>query len=219
MPRPDRSRKPRWIDELWNICTGYCISVDSGSAPWYEAPEFGFNTKVDPFIGPAFFIGKMTEIETLEGIAGRIAQELDCSVVQLTFVREKPGWVLRVLVEKNGSDPMTGSGVDLDICSVISHRMGEVIETDNLIEKAHVLEVSSPGIERPLVRPADYTRFAGREARFKLREAIMNRKRLQAEIIDCDDERVRVIFGKNRTVLEIPYKTIAKANLVFNPPW
>jgi ribosome maturation factor RimP len=161
----------------------------------------------------------MPEIETLQAIAERIAAELDCAVVQLTFMREKPGWVLRILIEKNGSDPQIGAGVDLDLCSTISHRVGDIIEADGLIEKAFVLEVSSPGIERPLIRPADYTRFSGREARFKLREAFANRKRLQAVILDCDEERVRVIFGKNRAVLEIPYNMIAKANLVFDPSW
>jgi ribosome maturation factor RimP len=182
-------------------------------------PKLGLTRKVDPFIGPAFFIGKMPEIEILQAIAERVAAELDCAVVQLTFVREKPGWVLRILVEKNGSDPMIGSGVDLEVCSTISHRVGDIIETDGLIEKAHVLEVSSPGVERPLIRPADFIRFSGRTARFKLREPIQNRKRLQAEILNCDEERVRVLFGKNRAVLEIPYNMIAKANLVFDPSW
>lgn len=173
---------------------------------------------MDPFFGPAFFIGKMAEIDNVQQIAQRIAGEHGYSLVLASFVREQPGWVLRVLVEKIGSDPMTGSGVDHAVCARISHQLGDLIEAENLIDKAFVLEVSSPGIERPLVTPADYERFKGREARFKLRDAVDNRRKVQGVILDANAERVRIESGKSKTVVELPFAIIQKANLVFNPP-
>lgn len=162
---------------------------------------------------------KQMELTTLQTLAREIAAEHGFSVVQTTFGREPQGWVLRVLIERPGADPMAGSGVDLSACTTVSRALGDRIEAGQLVDKAYTLEVSSPGVERPLVSPEDFQRFVGREARFKLRKEVGGRKRLVAEIIACDDEHVRVALGKERNNLDIPHSYIARANLVFTPKW
>lgn len=185
---------------------------------WYVACEIGFNTKVDPWTGPAFFIVKsMTDTVQLQNAALPIVKRHGCDLVTLTFIREKPGWVLRLMVEKSGSDPAVGSGVDLQLCSSISRELGELIETQNLIDKAFVLEVSSPGIERPLTCEADFVRFANRVAKIKTRQAVDGKKKFQGKLLGADSSMVRVELNGGKKVVEIPHDLIAKANLVFDP--
>lgn len=155
----------------------------------------------------------MTDIRELENVATPIAQHWGCDIVLLTFAREKQGWVLRVLVEKTGADPAKGSGVDHQTCAGISRELDDLIESAELIDRAYVLEVSSPGIERPLTCPGDFQRFADREVKIRTKHAIDNRKRFQGVILSSDTELVRVRVGKK--ILEIPHASIAKANLVF----
>ena len=174
---------------------------------------------MDPAAGAAFFIiwDKMTDTAQLLRLARPVVDRYDCEIVQLTFVREKPGWVLRLLVEKSGSDPFVSSGIDHGICSGISREFGELLEGDEVIDKHFVLEVSSPGIERPLTCLDDYRRFSGRRISLKTSEAVNGKKKFTGVI---EDVKENVIFlktdaGKKKSV-EIDYNLIARANLVFD---
>ncbi|MCS6900166.1 MAG: ribosome maturation factor RimP [Polyangiaceae bacterium] len=88
-------------------------------------------------------------------------------LVELLFRRERPGWVLRVMIENpEGSEP--GAGVTLDRCAEVSRALSAKLDEADLILSAYTLEVSSPGVERPLHDPADYSRFRGKRAKIVL---------------------------------------------------
>lgn len=158
----------------------------------------------------------MADTDQLVNIASPIVERYGCDLVQLSFAREKPGWVLRVLIEKAGSDPATGSGVDHQMCSGVSRELGDLIESEDLIDKAFVLEVSSPGIERPLEKVEDFQKFANREARIKTKHVIDGRKRFQGKLLGADSSCVRIAMNSGKKIVEIPHESIAKANLVFD---
>jgi ribosome maturation factor RimP len=111
------------------------------------------------------------------------------------------------MVEPTGHGPMT-----VDHCAQISHAISAVLDVADPITQTWRLEVSSPGIDRPLVRRADFERFAGLEARVETVTPIDGRRRFQgrlAGVVD-DDVCLRLPEGERR----IPYGTVKKAKLV-----
>ena len=121
--------------------------------------------------------------------------------------------VARITIDRERSDGLPGSSVSLDDCQSVSRALGAVLdEQPELVPGAFRLEVSSPGLERPLVKSADFERFAGREAKIKTFEPIEKQRTFQGELLGVDDGVVR-IESQGRVVL-VPLAGIAKANLV-----
>jgi ribosome maturation factor RimP len=182
-----------------------------------QRTKLGLITKVDPGDGPAFFVGTMTElIEKMYAIALPVVQELDYDLVTLTFQQERSGWVLRLMVEQPGSDPFIGSGVDHAICSRISRRLGELLEGEDIVGHPFVLEVSSPGIERPLVTERDYQRFLGRRASLRLNAPMNEKKKYKGTLLACADGFLRIRNDTDEKEVEIPMNRISSANLIFD---
>ena len=113
--------------------------------------------------------------------------------------------VVRVFIDKPG-------GVTHDDCSDVSTQIGTVLDVDDFIHAAYTLEVSSPGIERGLYKPADYERFAGSVAKIRTRVAIGNQRNFRGRIIGV---AVDSVAFEDRTSgrVTIPFDSIAKANL------
>ena len=152
----------------------------------------------------------------IEAVVLDVLDRHECDLVFATFRREKPGYVLRVLIERRGADPDKGSGVDLGLCSTINRDIGTAIDVSEAIDRAYTLEVSSPGIERPLVRPEDYERFVGRPIALKTERAIDGKRRFKGKLTGFDNGQVILSYGKGRTV-SVPFENVKKANLVFEP--
>ncbi len=153
--------------------------------------------------------------EKIEAIVGEVLERHACELVHATLRVERGGLVLRLLVEKSGSDPDSGSGVDHRLLSSVSRDLGARLEVEEAIERAYTLEVSSPGVERPLTKDQDFVRFAGRPARVKTREPIDGRRAFQGVLEGIEGTEVIVSCEKNR--YRIPRGLIKKANLVFDP--
>jgi ribosome maturation factor RimP len=96
-------------------------------------------------------------------------------------------------------------GVSLDLCERVTHALPEVRER-------YALEVSSPGIERPLTKPAHYRRFLGRRARVRTREAVDGHKSFTGELVGASDSEITIAAGTG--VVAIPYDDIHRSNLV-----
>src|SRR6059058_1422820 len=97
---------------------------------------------------------KSVLIEQIEQLAGPVLQEHGAELVDLQFVHEHGQWVLRFFLDKEG-------GITLDDCATISDHIGRILDATDLIKPNYSLEVSSPGINRPLKKEADYRRFIG----------------------------------------------------------
>lgn len=129
--------------------------------------------------------------------------------VELVHVEYQPrgaASVLRIYIDKPG-------GVNLSDCERVSRHVGVLLDVEDLIPHQYVLEVSSPGIERPLFREEDYQRFSDKEVRLETVEKIEGRKNFVGFIrdfqegiltLDCEGAMYRIPFGQ-----------IRKANLVF----
>jgi ribosome maturation factor RimP len=114
--------------------------------------------------------------------------------------------VLRVYVDRPG-------GITLDDCAELSRRIGVLLDVEDLIPNQYVLEVSSPGIERPLFSERDYRRFRGREVRLTTIEKVENRRNFKGVIEDVGDGIVRL--NCEGRLYEIPISGIKRGNLVY----
>ena len=152
----------------------------------------------------------------IEAVVLPVIDRFGCDFVQGTFRREKNGWVLRLLIERRGADPEKGSGVDLGLCSSISRDISAILDVEEVIDRKFNLEVSSPGLDRPLVHARDFDRFAGRPVALKTKRAIEGRRRFKGTLGGSSDGAVIITIGEGQTVT-IPHDFIEKANLVFEP--
>ncbi len=176
--------------------------------------------EVDPKADPPFFLVAfgctVSKLDKIEAVVKPLIERHGCELVLSIFQREGPGWVLRLLIERKGLGADCGSGVDHQLCASISRDAGTALEVEDIIEQAYVLEVSSPGIERPLVRESDFERFAGRLAKVKLYRSIDGKKRFSGVINGICAGEVKITTDGGDVVV-VPFEAIAKANLVFDP--
>lgn len=142
-----------------------------------------------------------------------ILESMAVELVDLEFKREGRDWFLRLFIDKEG-------GVTLDDCAEVSREVDALLEVEDVIDAAYRLEVSSPGLDRPLKRPADYERFKGRLVKVKTFEKLdpdergHSRKTFTGELLGLEAGRVRIRqLDTKGGVVEIPLEGIAKANL------
>ena len=114
---------------------------------------------------------------------------------------------LQIMAERKDGVPMT-----VDDCAEISHALSELLETEDPFDDSYSLEVSSPGIDRPLVKLADFERFTGFEARIDMREAIDGQRRFKSRLKGIDG--TNVIVEQNGKQLALPFGSIHKAKLL-----
>jgi ribosome maturation factor RimP len=148
--------------------------------------------------------------QLLEPVLARDGYE----VVEVEWVRGGGRWTLRLYVDKPG-------GVGIDDCSAVSHLVDPILDVAGFIEPAYDLEVSSPGIERPLRKPADFDRFAGRRARVKSYGPVAGtapgspgRKQWTGTLKGFADGAV--VLDVDGVLHRVPHDQIAKAHLEYD---
>ncbi len=136
-------------------------------------------------------------------------------LIDLEYKHEGREWFLRIFIDKEG-------GVTLDDCEKVSRELGVVLEVEDLIHTAYRLEVSSPGIDRPLNKIADYERFTGRLIKVKTLERVdpdqrgYTRKTFIGTLLGIENGRIRMQqTDKKGGIVEFALDEIAKANLEF----
>jgi ribosome maturation factor RimP len=147
--------------------------------------------------------GKMADVARL------IAPSLEAMGYALVRVRLSGGGrpTLQIMAERSDGAEMT-----VDDCADISRAVSALLDVEDPIAGAYVLEVSSPGLDRPLTRPGDFTRFAGHEAKLELSDAIDGRKRFRGRLVGLEGENVRIAAEDGECVL--PVAVIRSAKLV-----
>ena len=150
--------------------------------------------------------------ERLEKIAAPVCKAHGVEIVDVAFGREPGGAVVRVLIDRPVDRP--GSGVTLADCQNVSRDLSTALDVEGQdIPGPYRLEVSSPGLDRPLVKRDDFERFAGKEVKVQTRIPIGERRNFRGTLLGVEGDDVRLeLDGKP---VRIPYQEIAKANLVF----
>ncbi|MFZ3236081.1 MAG: ribosome maturation factor RimP [Stellaceae bacterium] len=114
---------------------------------------------------------------------------------------------LQVMAERSDDAPMT-----VDDCAAISRAVSALLDVADPIAGAYTLEVSSPGIDRPLVRPEDYNRFSGFEAKIELSEPVGGRKRFRGRLLGVADGGIRLATEAGEA--RLPLAAVTRAKLV-----
>jgi ribosome maturation factor RimP len=140
-----------------------------------------------------------------EAILEPLLEAEGLSLVDLSFKGEPGGWVLRVLIDKK-------QGVTLDDCARVSREFGQLLDVENIIPTSYRLEVSSPGLDRPLKKEVDFITYTGRRVRIKTRDPIAGRRNFKGDLVGCAEGSVTVRMEGNE-VFTIPLSAILKANL------
>ncbi len=135
-------------------------------------------------------------------------------LVELEWTTERAGWILRITIERIGSTYGEGFGVTLDDCAEVSRDASSVLDVEDLIPHRYNLEVSSPGLDRPLRTPAEFARFPGQTAKVKLsRPAPDGQRVLRGALAEAPEGQIAVVVDGKR--IEVPFADVAEANLVF----
>ncbi len=153
------------------------------------------------------------DVEKVREAAERVAGSVGVEVVDVEWKIGKQR-LLRVYIDRAPSPGQTmGSGVSHSDCEAVSEQLSVILDVEDLVPGAgYVLEVSSPGLDRKLLKLSDYERFIGRLAHIWLNEPVQNSKYFEGRLAGCIDGMIQLSV-KDRTVA-IPFGNIRKANLV-----
>jgi ribosome maturation factor RimP len=155
-----------------------------------------------------------TEIlATIKSLVLPVLTGFGIELVDLEFRREGRDWLLRLFIDKPG-------GVTLDDCADVSRELSAILEVEDPIESSYRLEVSSPGLDRPLKTPEDFVRFAGQMVRIKTRSLLDPdqrghcRKTFVGELLGLDDTQLKLrLVDKRGGIATLHLDDIEKANL------
>jgi ribosome maturation factor RimP len=152
------------------------------------------------------------DIQDLWALAEPYVRDAGFDLVEVQSGRESTGWVVRLFIDRLAEDQALLSHAD---CERVSRDLSAALDVADMIPHAYQLEVSSPGLDRPLRRERDFARFAGRSARIRLADGVEGRRNFSGTIRGAQSGLVEIeCDGRS---YQLPIEQVAKANLV--PDW
>ncbi len=143
----------------------------------------------------------------LEDLLMPVVEKLGYELVRvLTIGAKNP--TLQVMIDR-----LDGKDVNVDDCAKVSRALSDVLDEKDPIENQYSLEVSSPGIDRPLTKPEHFSRFVGYEAKVEMSVPVENRKRFKGKILAINPQNI-VSFEMENVVYSLPFDEISKAKIV-----
>jgi ribosome maturation factor RimP len=166
------------------------------------------------------------DVDRVREIADRVAAASGLEVVEIEFLGGGKARLLRVFLDKPaaGNDPL--AGVTHEDCANFSREFGTILDVEDVMPDSYTLEVSSPGLDRRLVKAADFTRFTGSRLKLTTREPVQQNRHFEGRLESFHDGRLTldlsVASHKSRrkmgetagTKIEIEFANVEKANLV-----
>jgi ribosome maturation factor RimP len=148
----------------------------------------------------------MDKAATVERVIAPSLQAMGYEVVRVQLMgAHRP--VLQIMIER--TDRQT---LGVEDCAEVSRAVSALLDVEDPIAGSYTLEVSSPGIDRPLIRPEDFTRFAGFEAKLETRAPVDGRKRFRGRLMGLEGDRVRIATAEGESLL--PLGEVQRAKLV-----
>ncbi len=141
-------------------------------------------------------------------LAAPIVEALNYELVDVEFVKEGANWYLRIYIDKPG-------GISIDDCQAVSEQMSDVLDKKDPIEQSYYLEVSSPGLERPLKTERDYIKYKGELVEVKLFQPIEGKKVFEGELVGLIDDKIVIKDGENNIEFEKDKVAIVKRAIKF----
>jgi ribosome maturation factor RimP len=147
------------------------------------------------------------DTEKLKEIVEPVVTGQGYELVDVEWKHEASAWILRVFIDGAG-------GVTLEDCARVSHTLSATLDVSDAIPTTYNLEVSSPGLDRPLKKEADFRRALGQKAKIRTRHPIgESRRNFSGKLVAVDNGLVKIDVGDQ--VCDVPIADVEKANLVF----
>ena len=143
-------------------------------------------------------------IKKVEEYVMPIIEENSYELVETEFIKEGSNYYLRLYIDKEG-------GFSIDDCEKVSRFLDSKLEEDDFIEKAYILEVSSPGIDRVLKKDSEYIKYKGRIVDIKLYKPINKTKEFQGELVGLIDDKI--VIKENEEEISFDKKDVATCRL------
>jgi ribosome maturation factor RimP len=157
-------------------------------------------------------------VERVQEAARRVAASAGLEIFDVQFRREATGMVLRVRIDRPGAAATAEESVSVDDCARISRDLSAILDVEDIVPVAYTLEVSSPGLDRPLLRLDDYRRFTGRRAKVVMRERVDGQGFFKGRLGGVErggrpETAVIVIDTDDGIRRQVPFGVITRANL------
>lgn len=149
-------------------------------------------------------MGKAKIDDIVREMTEPVVEILGLELVDIEYIKEGGSWFLRIFIDKP-------EGITHDDCQAVSERVGALLDEKDLIPQSYILEVSSPGIERPLKKAADFERFRGYKVRASTFAPVNGQKEFIGELVGLEDAHV-VIIVKNQSIA-LPLDHVARVRL------
>ena len=130
-----------------------------------------------------------------------------CELWGIEFISQGKHSVLRLFIDSE-------DGITLDDCEAVSHQVSAVLDVEDPIKTEYNLEVSSPGLDRPLFTFAQFARYVGEEMQVRLKMAVAGRRKFTARLEKADADKQTLTFAENEDSWEVSITQVDKANLV-----
>lgn len=153
-----------------------------------------------------------TVAQQVRPIVARVAEGFGLQVFDVQYRRESGGMVLRVQLDRPGPAATAEESVSVEDCAKVSRDLSAILDVEDVIPAAYTLEVSSPGLDRPLRDLDDYRRFAGRQAKLVMREKVDGQTYFKGRLGGVEDGAV-VVEGEDGRRHRVPFDIISRANL------
>ena len=163
---------------------------------------------------PTFCVsgGLLTPLERIREIAARVANTYGLLIDDVVMRREGKQDVLRVILDRPGPAATPEESVSITDCEKVSHELGTILDVEELLPESYTLEVSSPGLDRPLRDVEHYRRFSGRAAKSVTREPINRQTAFAGRLRGVEGDEV-LFENQGGKMLRIPLNLISRARL------
>lgn len=147
-------------------------------------------------------------IETTKQLVQPILDERELELVDIEYVKEGKNWFLRLYIDKEG-------GIDITECGIVSEELSDKLDEADPIKDPYFLEVSSPGVERPLKKKEDFEKNVNKNMYIKLYEPIDGEKEYEGILKEFKDDMLTLEYKvkTRKKLVDIPYEKVAKARL------
>jgi len=154
----------------------------------------------------------MQPLEHIRAIAERVAASRGLTIWQIQSRRELSGHVVRVFIDRPGPAATPDESVSVEDCAEVNRELSTILDVEDPLPFAYTLEVSSPGLDRPLRNDGDYARFAGRLAKIVVSEAVNNQKAFEGRLRGVENDAV-LLEAPNGRMHRLPLKLITRGRL------
>ena len=146
-------------------------------------------------------------LSKIEAIAERVAQPAGIEVVEVELKGGGQNRFLRISIDRP-------EGVTHADCELISHEVGTILDVEDIVPGHYTLEVSSPGVERKLIKLTDFERFTGKKIKTVLKDPIENSRTWEGTLASCADGLITLEVNEGKKI-QLPFVRVEKANLNF----